>query len=667
MNVKKAWYSYLTYIFFTVITAVSLTEYVLLLWSGSYVTSGTNAFTRWIISSQFNYRLVMGLFIFSVYALLIVVFCLVTIAARKFRKKHFLNQHTVSAWECVVILLITAGGLAYKIYMTAGNIPDTLSDMSYLKWAQVSAGSSIPDVQHGASMLYLYILYVFMSFLGNKIMTAVMLQIALQILTLIVLYFAVRIWTGRVPAVITCAVFAFSSIINEKLFEANPECLLFLIYSVMLLLCGIYCRSIVRLPNGREAFLAIILGAAVGSVCYMDLTGFTLFVMLLVLFIGTGNEKLYHIIDFLLILIAAFAAVVGLIAFKSFLSGNGFMEEFSVWTGIMKDSFKLQLFMYSSDNKDISMLECFLLTFAAAAFIPAFWLHDTDHESCFMILMAVAWTPMTGISILSENIFSIFIWSVMAGIGIQGMTVHPRREREKVKLHRRSKTRKVVISGNGQDETEQQSDGMVVQIPAAARSTGEGNMPENRIMLRQSESKSVKPEVAGQRTDPVQPVNRALPDNKVQPVSAYVPEKKVPPVTAAALTKKVPPASAYVPEKKVPPVAAAAPVKKEHASAAKAAESKVQPVHAAASEIKPAAEMSTKDYIDQLWAEINNSVAPQPAAPVTGQAAKPSVQPAAPVAQQAASLQPQRRSQQSYRQNSRRKRRYSLQQSRPQR
>ncbi len=592
MDVKKAWYSYLTYIFFTVITAVSLTEYVLLLWSGSYVTSGTNAFTRWIISSQFNYRLVMGLFIFSVYALLIVVFCLVTIAARKFRKKHFLNQHTVSAWECVIILLITAGGLAYKIYMTAGNIPDTLSDMSYLKWAQVSAGSSIPDVQHGASMLYLYILYIFMSFLGNKIMTAVMLQIALQALTLIVLYFAVRIWTGRVPAVIVCAVFAFSSIINEKLFEANPECLLFLIYSVMLLLCGIYCRSIVRIPNGTAAFLAILLGAAVGSVCYMDLTGFTLFVMLLVLFIGTGNEKLYHIIDFLLIVIAAFAAVVGLIALKSFLSGNGFMEEFSVWTGIMKDSFKLQLFMYSSDHRDISMLECFLLTFSAAAFIPAFWLHDTDHESCFMILMAVAWTPMTGISILSENIFSIFVWSVMAGIGIQGMTVHPRREREKMKLHHRNKTKKVVISGNGQDETDQQPDGMLVQIPAAVHSTVEENMPENRIMLRQSSVKSAIPAVSAECADTVQPAAADSPVKKVQPAAADAPVKKVQ-SAASASEKKAVPSAAAVPEKKM------------------------------------TAEMSTKDYIDQLWAEINNSVTPQPSAPVTKQPAKTSVQPAA--------------------------------------
>ena len=41
------------------------------------------------------------------------------------------------------------------------------------------------------------------------------------------------------------------------------------------------------------------------------------------------------------------------------------------------------------------------------------------------------------------------------------------------------------------------------------------------------------------------------------------------------------------------------------------------------------AEMSTKDYIDQLWAEINNSVTPQPSAPVTKQPAKTSVQPAA--------------------------------------
>ncbi len=449
MNAKKAWYNYIIYIFFTMLTAVSLTEYILLIWSGSYIASGTNAFTKWMISSQFNYRSAMGFFIFAVYAVLVILFCVITVISRKFKKKHQLNSHVINAWEYILIFAITAGGLIYKICSASDNMPAALHDMSYFKLAQVGSGSSFPSIQHGMSMLYLYVLSFFMSFLGNKIMTAVVLQIFLQTVSIIVMYFAVKLWTGRIPAFFVCAVYAFSSLINEKLYEANPECLLFLIWCLMLLLCGAYCRSTIKNKDKKMFIPAVLLGAAVGTVCYLDIFGFTLFVFLLFLFVeNAGSKKLYRIIDYFIIAVTSAAVIILLIWMKSTLCGNSFSGEFSVWSGIIKNSLKIQPYMYSSDSRFFSMAECFVIIYIAAMFIPAFWLHDTDHAACFEIMLAVAWTPMTGIGILTENIFSIFIWSVMAGIGLQSMTVHMRTVKSKTGRIHKNRSRKVTIQGS---------------------------------------------------------------------------------------------------------------------------------------------------------------------------------------------------------------------------
>ena len=459
MNSKKAWYSYISYLFFAAATAVALTEYCLLLWSGSYITNGGNVFTRWLISSQTIYNVMMKVFIFAVYVVLIIVFLIVTIWAQNAKKKHPVLSKTKNIWEFVILAAIILGAAAYKILVYGSNIPDVLYDMSYYNWAQVRTQSAIPEIQHGASMLYLYLLSFMMSFIGNKIMTVVILQIIIQLVTIPILYFAVKIWAGRVPAVISACVFSFFSIINEKLYEANPECLLFMLICVILLLCGLFCRSRHLRINAKGVVLSVILGISVGFVSYLDISGFIIFAFLLTLLMPRNEKKdkgsgLFY---FLLILVITLASVVGFIFAKSFVFGGSFSDEYAQWVSFAKQSFVFKQYMYSADNKDISLIECFVLTFMAAEFIPSFWLHETDHETVFIIPMVIAWTPMMGFGIMSSNIFSIFVWSVMAGIGLQCMTVHVKKARERKHIVDR-KSRKVVIGAEPAVEPETEAE-----------------------------------------------------------------------------------------------------------------------------------------------------------------------------------------------------------------
>lgn len=490
MNSKKAWYSYLTYLAFTALAAVILTEYVLLLFAGNFITSGSNALTKWIVSSQSHYYTMMYLFIFTVFLVLFVFFYLITVISRKLRKKFRFDRRTLAAWEIVILIALIAGAAAYKVYLFTYQMPQTLTDMSYFQYAQVSSDNTINGVDHGASVVYLYILSFMMSFFGNKIMTAVLLQTIIQLLSVVALYFAVKIWTGRIPAFFSAFVFSFFSVINEKLFEANPECLLFLFYCIVLLLCGVFCK------RNRDSFKktavigAVLLGIAVGAVCYMDMIGFTLFIFMLAIFTQDSkitdsdkdkNKKLHSVIYYLTVFIISIVTVMVLVLIKSLTDGTAFADGLNVWTQLVHDSFSFRPYMYSSGNKDISLIECSLIVFIAAQYIPSFWLHETDHSSFFIMTLAAAWTPMTGFGILSENIFSLMFWSIMAGISIQCMTVHTKVQKPVMNFGLHGKKIRVVIEDTSEAGTQGSGDAPGSSDAVNAENTDVSEKAENAV------------------------------------------------------------------------------------------------------------------------------------------------------------------------------------------
>ena len=77
--------------------------------------------------------------------------------------------------------------MQYDISGAAGNI--------WFDAVKVTETTRIPQVVHGAVYFYLQVLHGLLVFLGNKMTAALVLQIVLQILTGIFLYFAVRLFS----------------------------------------------------------------------------------------------------------------------------------------------------------------------------------------------------------------------------------------------------------------------------------------------------------------------------------------------------------------------------------------------------------------------------------------------------------------------------------------
>ena len=142
--------------------------------------------------------------------------------------KLIIEGLAVVALIAVGITLRVRESMQYDISGAAGNI--------WFDAVKVTETTRIPQVVHGAVYFYLQVLHGLLVFLGNKMTAALVLQIVLQILTGIFLYFAVRKLTGMVAAVVSLAYWMLCPVLSGSVI-LGPEPLYQLLWMIGLCVC----------------------------------------------------------------------------------------------------------------------------------------------------------------------------------------------------------------------------------------------------------------------------------------------------------------------------------------------------------------------------------------------------------------------------------------------
>ena len=185
----------------------------------------------------------------------------------------------------VGIMLRVRGIMLYDISGEGGNI--------WFDAVKVTETTRIPRVVHGAVYFYLQVLHGLLVFLGNKMTAALVLQLVLQILTGIFLYFAVRKLTGTVAAVVTLGCWMLWPILLDTLL-LGPEPLYQLLWVIGLCVCVEALDSFRRrgdIPGIRSVGGFFLSGIAIGILSYLDVTGLLLLLVVCsVLFLETKQQ-----------------------------------------------------------------------------------------------------------------------------------------------------------------------------------------------------------------------------------------------------------------------------------------------------------------------------------------------------------------------------------------
>ena len=132
--------------------------------------------------------------------------------------------------------------------------------------AKVAAEQKIPQTVHGAVYFYVQMLHIVFGLLGNHFLAGIWFQIVLQMVAMVVLYFAVRRLAGAVAALVTFGFGMCAPYMVQSALVLSPEVLYFLLLAVA-------CAVVAALGRGLKLPAFFIMGMIAALCCYIDIMG----------------------------------------------------------------------------------------------------------------------------------------------------------------------------------------------------------------------------------------------------------------------------------------------------------------------------------------------------------------------------------------------------------
>lgn len=412
MTYKKTWLSYALWAVFTCITGVMLANYTILFWT-NYIDAAAGYGTVLLIA--------------AVFAAVAGVYCLIRKGLLPIAKKIMENEHTAALCEILAAVCIFAGGLGYRIFLYVQTGTGTVAETSFYRQAMVTSGDMAESIVHGASWVYTLFLSFALSFLGNKVAAGVWLQIALQMISLLLGFLVIRRIAGRVAACLSMLMMAVSSVYAHQIFSLTPENLFFVIYllGMLIIVCFVcdYTNNQFRTISAVSG--AVLSGIVLGLLLYLDAIAVSLVVFLVGILSGTRRLKegerfpnvKFSMLLFVLSVVTGVLALFGMFALDAAFSNIQITAVSKSWLALYQSHLSREHILYQTE---FSIVECLIQTAFAALLIMAFWNRKKEQNCtpwiCLMLFLAP--TPLTVLGVLPYQVFSIFIWSVLAGIGL---------------------------------------------------------------------------------------------------------------------------------------------------------------------------------------------------------------------------------------------------------
>lgn len=306
--------------------------------------------------------------------------------------------------------------LAVGLILRVNSLDAAGQGAAYYEAACVIPGRSVPEIAHGASCLYVWLLHGIFYFLGNKMILGVFCQILLQQLALLLLYLAVRRSAGKIGGMVFLSLGVLSGYLRGEALTLSPGMLYLVIWAAVLLWMLTGERETVSAPQW------LLTGFFLGIVCYLDIAG----VILLPVAVASIFRSRKRDVSFsrkaaaLALCVSGLLAGFGASAAAAAASRGGpFILVLQEWAGLyLPESFQISV----EPGEAGAAMEYLVLAALMSLGIYGFW-RDRESESL------KGWAPVFGAAVLlgvfgcstEELPVSLFLY-VLAGI-LAGVSV----------------------------------------------------------------------------------------------------------------------------------------------------------------------------------------------------------------------------------------------------
>lgn len=413
MIYKRTWLSNLLWAAYTCAAGTLLAIYTVLFWKNE-IGMGT------------VYHMIA--FVALVLVLIIACCLLINKTALKLGNKYKISRRAAIICEIFVVFCIYFAGLIYRIELYINSSMDSIEVTEYYLAASGNIREYVELILHGASYLYILCLSLVLYFFEDA---AVWLQIFIQMATLLLAYFTVKKMVGKIAAGITMLMLAVSSTYVNQICNIGPESLFFALYLIGMLIVGGYVKSYCRdCLNAVTAIIgAVFLGIVIGILTYLDAVSITLVILLPGLITGvrkTNEDKeksesstaKFAVLIIIITIITAGLTVMGAFALDAYASGLAYREITEAWVGLYMSHLSVDYVFYQTEY---NLIECYIQVIIAVFLVISFWnTEKTQNAAPWIVMMLlIAPIPLARIGALPYQVFSIFIWSALAGIGLQ--------------------------------------------------------------------------------------------------------------------------------------------------------------------------------------------------------------------------------------------------------
>lgn len=429
MTYHKTWFSYVLWVIYTMLCAVFL------FFSGNYIW--VSYFAGFVPLPGYM-ALLFGLLAVLTAAAL---YWIIRGVSGRIRKKYVCGDKAFRIIEYIAAAMIFVFGISLRIARAleyiqlqnaaVGNLYTFINGTDYFDMAKVTSGGSMEPLVYGGAQLYVTCLSFVLAFLGNRVVSAVIFQVFLQIVGLVLAYTVTRKSAGRLPACILLLYLACSSAYLEMMKNLGPECFFFVLYLIGMLAAFGYVKNYCTNRLGKFSALtgAAALGIFIGVLAYLDLTA--VIILLVVTGVAVGKKRrpetqpVYNTpaVNAAVIVVALTACAAGLCGTLGALSlhrGTDFRDEITAWMTLHIGNTRTfgfrPLYPYSLD-----MILFGILAILASFLIFEFFRGGREQNYMLWILMCIvaAPTPLAVFGVQPFGLVSMYLWGVLAGLGLQ--------------------------------------------------------------------------------------------------------------------------------------------------------------------------------------------------------------------------------------------------------
>lgn len=346
-------------------------------------------------------------------------------------------------WLAFAMLIFVAIAVrAIAIISAGGALAGTTE---FYEYAIGNADSAVFEVHNNATYIYCGFLGFLLSFLGHFPTAAMSVQAGIQVITIIVTYFAVKKALGRVPAWISTALMSFLPGSFFAVRMCTPDSfltMLFAFYMLALVYLGQANRE-QKIKIGAHSIFYVLMGLFAGILTYLDWTGLLAFVIGIVALVQYKNEDAWLKIQkpFLQVLWFSIAFVLVTVLLLWFLP-TGSMESGPAavmgYASSLLPSGGLNLMILSPHKGQWDTLALFI--FAGLWFFGFLRSKQDKAFPYIFVIVFLTIASFVGIGAYDYAWLASYLWIMLATIGLTSINDFRKNERDAAVAERTKET-----------------------------------------------------------------------------------------------------------------------------------------------------------------------------------------------------------------------------------